>query len=68
MEILMKKVETYKIDTMENAEKFVEAVKKDLDHEGYEVKSYKLVKKEKKSKGEVIDSFVITTIEKVWND
>lgn len=68
MEILMKKVETYKIDTMENAEKFVETVKKDLDHEGYEVKSYKLVKKEKKSKGEVIDSFVLVSIEKVWND
>lgn len=68
MAILMKKVETYKIDTMEEAEQFIEEVKKDLDHEGYEVKSYKLVKKEKKSKGEIIDAFVICEITKIWNE
>lgn len=68
MAILMKKVETYKIDTMEEAERFIEEVKKDPDHEGYEVKSYKLVKKEKKSKGEIVDVFVICEITKVWNE
>lgn len=68
MEILMKKVETYKIDTMENAEKFVDEVKKDPEHEGYEVKSYKIVKKEKKSKGEVVDQYFLTEVTKVWND
>lgn len=68
MEILMKKVETYKIDTMENAEKFVDEVKKDPEGEGYEVKSYKLVKKEKKSKGEVIDEWIVCEITKVWNE
>jgi hypothetical protein len=68
MEILMKKVETYKIDTMENAEKFVETVKKDPDHDGYEVKSYKIVKKEKKSKGEIIDEWYVVEVSKVWND
>ena len=68
MEILMKKVETYKIDTMENAEKFVDEVKKDPEGEGYEVKSYKLVKKEKKSKGEVIDEWIVCDITKVWNE
>lgn len=68
MEILMKKVETYKIDTMENAEAFVEQVKKDLDHEGYEVKSYKIVKKEKKSKGIVVEEFYIVEFTKVWNE
>lgn len=64
----MKKVETYKIDTMENAEKFVDEVKKDLDHEGYEVKSYKIVKKEKKSKGIVVEEFYIVEFTKVWNE
>ncbi len=68
MEILMKKVETYKIDTMPNAEAFVEQVKKDPDHEGYEVKSYKIVKKEKKSKGIVVEEWYLVEVQKVWND
>ena len=68
MEILMKNVETYKIDTMENAERFVEQIKKDPDHDGYEVKSYKIVKKEKKSKGEIIDEWYVVEVSKVWND
>lgn len=65
---LMKKVETYKGNTVEEAENFVEEQKKDSGYEGYEVKSYKIVKKEKKSKGEVIDNWVVAEITKVWSD
>lgn len=65
---LLKKVETYRLDTMEEAEHFVEEVKKDPNYEGYEVKSYKLVKKEKKSKGEIVSSFILVEITKVWNE
>lgn len=65
---LLKKVETYKVGTMAEAENYVAEVKTDPDNEGYEVKSYKIVKKEKKSKGEIIDEFFLVDITKVWTD
>lgn len=68
MALLMKKVETYQINTMEEAEQFVQQEKTDPDHEGYEVKSYKIRLKEKKSKGEIVDSFALVEIVKVWNE
>ena len=40
--------------------------KADENVEGYELKSYKMVKKDKKSKGEVIDSWIIVTLVKQW--
>lgn len=68
MALLMKKVETYQIGTIDEAEEFVKQEKLDLDHEGYEVKSYKIKLKEKRSKGEIISSVAIVDITKVWND
>lgn len=65
---LLKKVETYRLSTMTEAESFVKEVKTDPDSEGYEVKSYKLIKKEKKSKGEIIDSYILCEITKVWSE
>lgn len=68
MIVLQKKVETYTIDTLANAEMFVEEVKRDPDSEGYELKSYKIAKKEKKQKGIVVEEFYIVEIQKVWNE
>lgn len=68
MNTLNKIVETHTISTIDEAEDYVAEVKKDLNHEGYEVKGYKITKKEKKSKGEIIDEFFIVEITKVWND
>ena len=65
---LLKKVETYRLGSMSEAENFVKEIKKDPDDEGYEVKSYKLVKKEKKSKGIVTEEWVNCEITKVWNE
>ena len=65
---LLKKVETYKVGTMAEAENYVAEVKTDPDNEGYEVKSYKIVKKEKKSKGIVVEEFFIVEFTKVWNE
>lgn len=68
MVYMLKNVETHYSDTLHEAEQFVEDAKKDSNHEGYEVKSYKIVKKEKKSKGEVISCHYVVEISKVWND
>ena len=65
---LMKKTETYYSDTLHEAEQFIEEMKRDPESEGYEVKSYKIVKKEKKSKGEVVSEHYIVEATKVWND
>lgn len=68
MNVLNQIVETHTISTIEEAEAYVAEVKKDPEHEGYEVKGYKITKKEKKSKGEIIDEFFIVVITKVWNN
>lgn len=65
---ILKRVEDYKFYTLEEAESFVEKCKADPDKEGYEVKKYQIVKKEKKQKGEVIDFHFVATVTKVWND
>ena len=44
--------------------KFVEQVKAKSFKEGYELVSYASTKKEKKSKGEVVDEYWIVTIKK----
>lgn len=63
---LLKRTEEYRIDTEEEAEVLLEKEKKNSSTESYEISSYNLIKKEKKSKGEVIDSYVILKITKVW--
>lgn len=68
MNVLNKIVETHTISTIEEVEAYVAEVKRDPEHEGYKVKGYKITKKEKKSRGEIIDTFFIVEITKVWND
>lgn len=63
---LKKRVETYIADTEQEAEKFIIEQKEDLNKEGYEVKGYKLTKKEKKAKGEIIDTTFEISITKAW--
>ena len=62
--ILLEKTEKYRIDTEEMVIKFVEQVKAKSFKEGYELVSYASTKKEKKSKGEVVDEYWIITIKK----
>lgn len=62
--ILLEKTEKYRIDTEEMVIKFVEQIKEKSFKEGYELVSYASAKKEKKSKGEVVDEYWIVTIKK----
>lgn len=66
MEELLKRTEEYRVNNEAEAEALIEKAKQDVDKEGYILNSYKMVKKEKKSRGEVLDTWVIVTLIKVW--
>ena len=66
MEELLKRTEEYRVNNEAEAEALIEKAKHDVDKEGYILNSYKMLKKEKKSKGEIIDSWIIVTLVKVW--
>lgn len=63
---LCKKTEEWKVANEAEAEALIEKAKQDPKQEGYELTSYKMVKKNKKSKGEIIDEWVIVTLVKQW--
>lgn len=63
---LLKRTEEFKVNNEEEAKALIEQAKANENVEGYELKSYKMVKKDKKSKGEVIDEWVIVTLVKQW--
>lgn len=48
--------ENYRIDTEEEVQAFNEQLKEEAIEEGYVLKSYSYTLKEKKAKGEVVDS------------
>lgn len=63
---LCKRTEEWRVNNEAEAQALIEQAKRDPDREGYELIQYKMVKKEKKSKGEVIDSWIIVTLVKKW--
>lgn len=63
---LMKQVETWEVGDEIEATTLIERTKDNEGVDGYELKSYKMVKKEKKSKGEITDSWVEVTLTKSW--
>lgn len=60
--------ETYRIDTEENAKKFIEDMRSAAEEEGYELDTYSSKAKVKKQKGEVVDAGFLVTIVKKFND
>lgn len=63
---LLKRTEEFRVNNEAEAEALIAQAKKDPDGEGYELTSYKMVKKDKKLKGEIVDSYVIVTLVKKW--
>jgi hypothetical protein len=63
---LCKRTEEWRVADEAEAKALIEKAKADEAIEGYELKSYKMVKKDKKSKGEIIDEWVIVTLVKQW--
>ena len=63
MKYLIETTEIYRCDTEDEAKLLIEQAKKSSD-----LKKYNCVAKEKKAKGEVIDSWYRLTLVKCWDD
>lgn len=63
---IQKRTDEIRVDTEEAAKALIESFKEKSREEGYEVVSYTSTLKEKKSKGEVIDSYYIVKIIMRW--
>lgn len=64
---LLKQTDEIRVESEVQAKNLIEEFKEKAREEGYEITSYTSTLKEKKSKGEVIDSFYIVKIVKRWN-
>ena len=62
---LIKRVETYRVDSEEEAKNFIERNKK---ANGYTLTKYSSEHKEKKAKGEIVDSWTRVTLTKTFNE
>lgn len=65
MQYLVKTTETYRFETDEQAQAFLEEEKK---NPRFTVKKSSCEKKEVKVKGEIVDEYIKCTVEKVFND
>lgn len=68
MKILMKTTDVYRVDNEEEAVDMINDYKDRQLTEGYTLSKSGYVLKNKKSKGEIIDSWAIVTVEKTFND
>lgn len=67
MERMLKQTELYRANTEVDAQRIIESFKQKQNQEGYELTKYTSQIKTKKSKGEIIDSWYVVTIEKTFN-
>lgn len=67
MKKLISVVEQYRVDTEEEAARFIEECKEAANEGGYTLKSYGTTFKEKKAKGEVIDSGYAIRVSKEYD-
>jgi hypothetical protein len=65
---LLKKTEVYRVDTEEEAMSMIEDAKNGQMNGGYTLTKSSYVLKTKKSKGEIVDQWFITTTEKTFSD
>ena len=68
MKILMKTTEVYRADNEEEAVQMINEYKDRQLDEGFTLSKSGYVLKTKKSKGEIIDSWTVVTIEKTFNE
>ena len=66
--MLMKTTDVYRVDDETEAIEMIETFRDQALTEGYTLTKSGYVIKTKKSKGEVVDSWAIVTIEKTFND
>lgn len=63
---IMKQTDEIRVDTYDEAKALIEKFKSEARENGYDVISSAATLKEKKSKGEIIDSYYIVKIVKRW--
>lgn len=68
MKMLMKTTEVYRIDTEEEAMNAIERARENALTDGYTLTKSSYVIKNKKHKGEIVDTWVICTLEKTFNE
>ena len=68
MKTLIKTTDVYRVENEEEAVKMIERIKNDALTEGYTLTKSGYVLKNKKSKGEIIDSWAVVTLEKTFNE
>jgi len=68
MKILLSTTEKYRVDNEDEAVKMIEKAKDESLTEGYTLTKSSYVIKTKKSKGEIVDSWAVCTLEKTFND
>ena len=66
--MLMKNTEVHRVNNEEEAVQMIERSKNEQISEGYTLTKSGYVLKNKKSKGEIIDSWAIVTLEKTFNE
>jgi len=66
--MLMKNTEVHRVNNEEEAVQMIERYKNDQIAEGYTLTKSGYVLKNKKSKGEIIDSWAVVTLEKTFNE
>ena len=68
MKVKLNVVETYRVDTQDEADQALEDARTDAVTNGYEVTDNKATYKTKKAKGQIIDDGWEVTITKHYND
>ena len=68
MKTLLKTVDTFRVEDEEEAVRLIEEYKNNQVTDGYSLTKSGYVLKNKKSKGEIIDSWAIVTIERSFID
>ena len=66
--MLQKTMETYKVDSEDEAIKMIETAKDNQIKEGYSLTKSSYVMKTKKSKGEIVELLYVCSIEKTFNE
>lgn len=66
--MLMKNTEVHRVNNEEEAVQMIKRYKDDQISEGYTLTKSGYVLKNKKSKGEIIDSWAVVTLEKTFNE
>lgn len=67
MKRLLNVTESYRLDTQHEVDEFIEEAKRDSVDGGYILSKYSTALKEKKAKGEVVDTGFLVTIVKDYN-